>query len=243
MIGIYKITNKINGKAYIGQSVDILKRWSRHKSNINNILHEEAIYCAMRKYSIENFTFEVIEECEAEQLDSREIYWISYYNTMTPNGYNMTAGGNAGCARENLLKANEKRKIPVLAYDLEGNFYKEFDCINTASKETGVHSFVLRECLIGKNKRGGEYQWRIKESDNFPLTINKYAKSKNKRSRTINQYDLEGKLLNTFPSILEASNQTGVSRRSIKRVLDGEYPSTKGFIFMEVENGASSNMC
>ena len=68
-------------------------------------------------------------------------------------------------------------------------------------------------------------------------------KVKNKRSRTINQYDLEGKLLNTFPSILEASTQTGVSRRSIKRVLDGEYPSTKGFIFMEVENGASSNMC
>ena len=46
-----------------------------------------------------------------------------------------------------------------------------------------------------------------------------------------------------FSAILEASNQTGVSRRSIKRVLDGEYSSTKGFIFMEVENGASSNMC
>jgi group I intron endonuclease len=63
--GIYKITNKINGKCYIGQSQHIEKRWTDHKTashNQNDKGYEYPLYRAFRKYGIDNFTFEIIQE-------------------------------------------------------------------------------------------------------------------------------------------------------------------------------------
>ena len=95
MCGIYKITNLINEKIYIGQSVDINYRFNNHKSesfNPKSNAYNTAIHRAIRKYGIENFSFEVIEECTKELLSEREIYWIAYYNSYE-NGYNSTLGG------------------------------------------------------------------------------------------------------------------------------------------------------
>jgi group I intron endonuclease len=100
MTGIYKITNILNNQIYIGLSVDIDKRWARHRSNyidINNKEYEKTLYRAFRKYGIENFTFEVIEECSKEELANREIYWIAYYDSFS-NGYNETPGGEIICS-------------------------------------------------------------------------------------------------------------------------------------------------
>lgn len=88
-MGIYKITNKINGKSYIGQSIDILQRWSQHKrsKDFNNPL-----YLDMEKYGQQNFIYEIIEECPQTQLNEREKFWIKYYNSYK-DGYNRTCGG------------------------------------------------------------------------------------------------------------------------------------------------------
>ena len=74
MIGIYLITNKVNGKKYVGQSIDIEERWKDHiwASKKSKLL----IYRAMRKYGIDNFDFSILEECSIDKLDEREIYWI-----------------------------------------------------------------------------------------------------------------------------------------------------------------------
>ena len=93
MIGIYKIENKINHKIYIGQSQDIERRWSNHISSAGKMRYKMSQ--ALGEFGVENFSFEVIEECPIELLDEREIYWIKYYNSMDPNGYNMTEGGNS----------------------------------------------------------------------------------------------------------------------------------------------------
>ena len=92
MIGIYKIENKINGKVYIGQSKDIERRWEEHKScrKPNAILT-----IVFQKYGVSNFDFSVIEECQQDELDEREKYWIQYYNSFE-DGYNLTRGGNSG---------------------------------------------------------------------------------------------------------------------------------------------------
>ena len=98
--GIYKITNLVNGKMYIGQSIDIYKRWKEHKAtslNTESQAYNYPIYCAFRKYGFENFKFEVIEECSTDKLDEKEIYYIEKYNSYiggeNANGYNLTTGG------------------------------------------------------------------------------------------------------------------------------------------------------
>lgn len=75
MIGIYKITNTINNFCYIGQSNNIERRFTQHKSPYEQERHSDIpLYKAFKKYGIENFSFEVIEECEEKDLDSKETY-------------------------------------------------------------------------------------------------------------------------------------------------------------------------
>ena len=89
MVGIYKITNKINQKSYIGQSVNIESRWLTHKHDSHNIELKQDI----ESLGLCNFTFEVLEECEANELDIKEKYWIAYFDSFY-NGYNKTLGGS-----------------------------------------------------------------------------------------------------------------------------------------------------
>lgn len=87
---IYKITNKVNGKSYIGQTRYTIEfRWKQHQHKKDNTYFHNAIH----KYGIENFSIEVLEECNIEDLNSREIYYIAKYDTFN-NGYNLTIGGD-----------------------------------------------------------------------------------------------------------------------------------------------------
>ena len=69
MIGIYCFTNNINGKKYIGQSVNIQQRFREHKSKYQNKNNKTKFYYALRKYGFENFSFDIIEETLKEKLD------------------------------------------------------------------------------------------------------------------------------------------------------------------------------
>lgn len=96
MIGIYKFTNKINGKSYIGQSVNIQNRIEDHYYRAfynypSNKEYNKAFYRALRKYGKENFTFEILDECNIEDLNKLEKYYISKYDSYN-NGYNETLG-------------------------------------------------------------------------------------------------------------------------------------------------------
>lgn len=90
MIGIYKITNINNNKVYIGQSNNLERRYKEHFIwKLNNKQYIDELIQDLGK---ENFSFEIIEECELEVLDEREKYWIKYYNSFY-EGYNKTKGG------------------------------------------------------------------------------------------------------------------------------------------------------
>ena len=96
MIGIYLITNNINGKVYVGQSTNIERRWKEHRTRMKKptVEYDSLLHKAFRKYGIENFSFEVLEECLIKDLDKREIYWIEVLNSNNPkSGYNLTKGG------------------------------------------------------------------------------------------------------------------------------------------------------
>lgn len=96
MIGIYKFTNTITGESYIGQSVNIDKRFIQHKNRHdprqktyeNTYFHE-----MLWHYGFCNFSFEILEQCSKEQLNEKEKYYIEKYKTIYPYGYNKTYGG------------------------------------------------------------------------------------------------------------------------------------------------------
>lgn len=93
MIGIYKITNKLNGKSYIGLSTNIERRWEDHKNPYNwERENKKSLYQAFKKYGLNNFKFEILEECSPKDLSSKEKYYIELYDTFY-NGYNSTSGG------------------------------------------------------------------------------------------------------------------------------------------------------
>ena len=103
MIGIYKITNKLNGKVYIGQSIHIKTRWIQHINAKDNVL----IHKSIQKYGAENFSFEVLLECPAEMLNDWERDMIALYDCISPNGYNLTEGG------ENTYQISDEVKLKI----------------------------------------------------------------------------------------------------------------------------------
>lgn len=92
--GIYKITNLITGMIYIGQSVNIADRFKAHiKAGLGIDSSNNELYTAMKQYGVENFTFEILEECSRADLNEQEKFWIKYYQSNS-FGYNMTRGGS-----------------------------------------------------------------------------------------------------------------------------------------------------
>ena len=89
---VYKITNLLNGKIYIGQTTrNIKERW---RSHCNRKDSKSAITNAIKKYGKENFKLEIVEKVSIKNIDKRETYWIRKLNTIAPNGYNLESGGN-----------------------------------------------------------------------------------------------------------------------------------------------------
>ena len=115
MIGIYKFTNKLNNKVYIGKSVNVERRIKRHLREFKYENIQCYFYRAIRKYGIENFDYEIICECKKENLDEMEKYYIHLYNSNNLKyGYNMTEGGDGAlgthCTEENRKKLSERMK-------------------------------------------------------------------------------------------------------------------------------------
>lgn len=89
---IYLITNQVNGKQYVGQSINPKLRFEQHCNN--KTPYRSLIHDAIKKYGKENFTLQILES-DIENYNEREIYWISYYNTVS-TGYNICEGGESG---------------------------------------------------------------------------------------------------------------------------------------------------
>lgn len=114
---IYKVTNQKNNKVYIGQTIKKRPsdRYSQHRYLANHPEQERGIsylHRAMILDGLDNFSFEVIEEIENQQLNEREQYWIKKYDCIIPNGYNITEGGDGtkGYSRPQTIEEREKRQ-------------------------------------------------------------------------------------------------------------------------------------
>ena len=115
MTGVYKITNTVNGKVYIGQSTNIKQRWSQHRQHLNGGYHcNDYLQRSWMKYGKDAFTFEVLQECTVDELDAYEEKYISMYDsTNFEKGYNEKTGGNQCRLTERTKAKLRKPKGPL----------------------------------------------------------------------------------------------------------------------------------
>jgi group I intron endonuclease len=149
--GIYCYTNKINGKKYVGQSINLRTRRREMKYE-----RSYAFYGALTKYGIENFDYEILEYCEVEQLNDRETFWIAHYQTFPPElglGYNLTSGGlRCEVSDETRKKQSIVRKALniVWTHGLKGDKNPRY-----GKPLSDEHKLVLSEC------HSGEKHWQF----------------------------------------------------------------------------------
>jgi group I intron endonuclease len=244
---IYLITNKINGKKYIGQSKcdDINKRWKQHKSYSTRSIGSYLMN-AYKKHGIENFIFKIICICFDEDCDIYEKEYIKKYDTIAPNGYNLTPGGHCGIThpdsiekmRESVKKSWTEERRKEMSIRISGE-----NAPNYGKKTSDEQKEKLRKTSkqYWENMSKEEYQRICKErkerfknaspSDKI-LNFIKLG-SANKLRKPIGKYDTNGTLLDTFDSISDASKQTGISLTTISKVCQGKehYKTAGGFVW------------
>lgn len=200
MIGIYKITNQQTGQSYIGQSVDIKRRWMEHKLPYKRINPTKKIYQAFNQYGIDNFTFEVIEECEVNKLNEREQYWIDYYDCYN-NGYNMSR-------IQNLQSKIDWEIVMKIVNDLS----------NTLLTETNIaEKYDVSVSLISQINTGK--MWTVK-GQVYPIRQKKEKKIEQEEKWTcpLTREQLKDKIRNQ--SFSEIGRECGYSDNAIRKWCD-----------------------
>ena len=208
---IYKITNKINNMAYIGQTIySIENRWKEHLQISSDSTRRSfsAVHKAIQKYGKENFIIEEIEECDNNLLNEREIYWINYYNTYE-NGYNLTRGG-AGTKKINYQE--------VIKRYLDSNL----SCTQIA-KEMNISTHTVGQIL-----KAFEIPTRLSFGDGTECA-----------KKVTSQYTKKGEYIQSFSSEQEAAkyiSDNGYSKASlatigghIGEVCSGKWKTAYGF--------------
>ena len=145
-IGIYQIINNVNNHSYVGQSQDIYRRWDKHRStayNINDKSYDLPLYRAIRKYGLEQFSFNIIVECSNEELDMLEKYWIKEINPE----YNLSSGGQNGSSSQKLTPAQVKEIQEILINDTEGRISHK----DLAKKYGVTAEGTIRDINVGRS--------------------------------------------------------------------------------------------
>lgn len=230
--GIYKITNLINGKVYIGQSRDIKRRWSSHRSDFLKDKKDYVLYRAFRKYGIENFSFEVIEKCSENELDEKEKFYIAEYDSFLGDGYNMTLGGQGviyPMTEEYRIKQSRNSGgEPIIQLSLDGEYIKEFFSTAEAERVLNIPHENIIKVLNGDYKSTGNYIF-VRKALYDPAKI--YRCQRVKDARPVKQYSLEGIFIREYKNEIEASKLTGICNVSISAVCchKGKHKTAGGF--------------
>ena len=210
---IYKITNTINGKSYIGQTCQKVEdRWNEHKRGKTG--KNSPLKRAIEKYGWDNFTKEIIEKVETlEEALDREIYWIDYYKTCVlvygkDCGYNLSRGGEGV-----FVISPEQEKLII-------NLWNQNNSLTKIGEIMKIDRHTVQRILI----RNG-------------FSEKELSKFKNYRYHPVYVYNLQGNLINFFDSFSETFNEYyNINKNQINKVLKHKLASTHQLIFLYEED-------
>lgn len=237
LIGIYKITNSVDGKIYVGQSKNIYRRWKEHKTELNNKRkNNRHLQYAWNKYKEENFIFCIIEQCTMDELDSKEDYWINHYNSTNENcGYNVVTGGNLSKIipeeMKERLRLLQKNHRPIYQISLLGIIEKEWFGAREASKKLGILQPSLLNCLKHRRKTSKGFIWIYKdEYDKNTFDIKDYDSLC--PILKVVQMNLNCEKIKTWDSALAITKLLGLDDVSISKCCKGNIPLSLGYVWM-----------
>lgn len=238
---IYKITNKINGKVYIGQTIrTIEERWHEHCKPTSDC---GAIANAIRKHGRDSFTIELVDTANSiEELNAKEQEYIGKFNTMRPNGYNLTTGGmnyarseetkqkmsahqigagNHRFGKKRTPEQNAKHAASVMGED--NHFFGKTH--TKESKQKMSVAIKKAQSIKGHPRLGKTFS---EESRKRMSEAQKGRPSPCRKPIKCHETGV------TYPSLTETAKALGVSPSSICAVLKGKRTHTKGFSFSYV---------
>ena len=248
-IFIYKITNTINNKFYIGKTTNsVIKRFNEHISNALRIGACGPLYDAIRKYGKENFTITIIDFAESEEeLNKKEIHWIYTLNAMR-DGYNATTGGEGGNTYQfktgeelssiklKLSESKKSKKNPnhksVKCKNIKTNTEIFFDTVNECRIYFGEsnHNFITRRCNK-QTKYAYRKEWIFAYADEEYIDDYTIKKS-NWKKKKIKIICIDTNKEYYFDSYKEAANFFG---------LEDKYFSSKAYKHKNKEYWQKSN--
>lgn len=204
MAYIYKITNKINGKIYVGKTLKTpQQRWSEHvRDSYKDSCKDRPLYRAFKKYGLENFTLDIIEQCPVDKVNERERFWIESLQTFK-YGYNATLGGDGK---------------HYCDYDLIYSLFQQGKNIKEITQITGYDGTTCRKALDNFNVSSETRHKRGNEA----------------RSKTVIQLNKDtNEILAIFPSLREAYESIGKPQSGhIAAVCQGKRKTAYGYKWM-----------
>ena len=212
---VYKHTNKINGKIYIGitSASTLNQRWD----NGNGYKENDDFFSDIKKYGwVDGFYHTVIEDgITKEEADNLEKKLIRKYKTQNKNyGYNTEEGGTS-CANN---------AIKVRQYDLNWNFIREYSSISEVEKmNKGIYCHYIRACCRGERESTGGYKWKF--VDESLIT----ERRKTNKDNEVFQYSLDGNFITSYENAIKASENTNIKSVLIHRSCQGITTSAGGF--------------
>lgn len=201
---IYKTTNLLNGKFYIGKD---------EKNNPEYLGSGKILKLAINKNGKENFNKEILESCETrEELNEREIYWINTLSATT-FGYNIADGGTGG---------RTKFKT-IFQYGKDGKFIKEWGSAADIERELKFDSSSILKACKGKLLSVKGFIWSYNDTPEPFIDT---------RAIEVLQYNRIGELIKIWPSVNKVKDEMCISDRQIQYTLDKLNLTAKGFIWL-----------
>lgn len=248
--GIYCISN--SKYFYIGQSIDIKRRWQSHKSSLKSGKHHNKFFQRVYdKYNkIDPFIYEIVLECKSQDLSFLEsetlLHYIKKYKHK--QALNLDDPLNTNCSEETRKRKSEAHKgkklspeqckkiseiqlgttrpyqrIKIVQLDLEGNLLKIWDGCTSAEKELGFKIQLSRQT-------SGGFQWQ-KYSE---WKIHPKGKLEKENEQKVAQYNQNNELIAVYDSITKASIATNIRHCNISNNINGIQKSAGGFIWKKV---------